>query len=204
MCSLFCYHTYGTSSNPFMSKLNVADWFSLYRIIAVPAILTAIFFNQIYLTGWLLAISLLTDAIDGILARSRRMETKHGARLDSAGDMLTFLAGAIGVIWFGTDQVMEHLFIISFAMGLYLVQFSIGLIKYGRSSSFHTYSAKIAAILQGIFLITFYFYEWLEWLFWLAIIISILETIEELIIIFVLPEWETNVKGLYWVVRRKK
>ncbi|MEX2336621.1 MAG: hypothetical protein WD555_05065 [Fulvivirga sp.] len=59
------------------------------------------------------------------------------------------------------------------------------MIKYGKSSSLHTYSAKTAALIQGIFLIVFHLHEWVEWLFWLAIIISIVETLEEIIIIFI-------------------
>lgn len=186
-----------------MKKFNVADWFSIYRIAAVPVILVVIFLGKRNLAGWLLMISFLTDAIDGYIARKKNIETKRGASLDSTGDALTFLVGVFGLYYFGLDKILDHFVIISIGLGLYLFQLVLGFIRYGRSSSLHTYSAKVAAVLQGAFIIVFHVYEWLPWLFWIAIVISILETIEEIIIIFILPTWQTNVKGLYWVLKEK-
>ena len=31
-----------------------------------------------------------------------------------------------------------------------------------------------------------------------------IDLIEESILVFLLPQWETDVKGLYWVMKRKK
>jgi CDP-diacylglycerol--glycerol-3-phosphate 3-phosphatidyltransferase len=42
------------------------------------------------------------------------------------------------------------------------------------------------------------------WFFYLASGLSILGAIEELIIIALLPEWTANVRGLYWVLQRRK
>lgn len=186
-----------------MKRPNIANWLSIYRIAAVPVIVIAILFDQKEVAGWLLFVSFATDIADGMFARKLNMETESGASLDSAGDMLTFLAGLFGVYMFGTAHVLDHLMIIGFGIVLYLSQFLIGLIKYKRSSSLHTYSAKIAALVQGMFIIVFHLHQWVEWLFWAAIIISIVETLEEIIIIFMLPKWETNVKGLYWVAKRR-
>ena len=186
-----------------MKKLNIADWFSVYRIAALPVIIAVILLDKRQLTGWLLLISFLTDAIDGYLARKKNITSTRGARLDSAGDALTFLVGIFGVYMFGLDKIFDHFYIISVALGLYIFQLILGFIRYGKSSSLHTYSAKTAAVLQAAFLVVFHLYDWIPWLFWIAIVISIIETVEEIIIIFILPKWETNVKGLYWVLKRK-
>ncbi|ELR71460.1 Putative phosphatidylglycerophosphate synthase [Fulvivirga imtechensis AK7] len=186
-----------------MKKLNIADWFSVYRIAALPVIIVAILLDKRTMTGWLLIISFLTDAIDGYLARKKKITSRRGARLDSAGDALTFLVGIFGVYIFGLEKIFQHFYVISVALSLYLFQLILGFIRYGKSSSLHTYSAKTAAVLQATFLVIFYLHEWVPWLFWIAIIISIIETIEEIIIIFILPKWETDVKGLYWVLKRR-
>jgi CDP-diacylglycerol--glycerol-3-phosphate 3-phosphatidyltransferase len=34
-------------------------------------------------------------------------------------------------------------------------------------------------------------------------LITTLELIEEIIITFLLPEWKANVKGLYWIIKRR-
>lgn len=187
-----------------MKTLNIADWISIYRIVAVPAILGAIFFNQRELTGWLLLISFFTDALDGFIARKFNITSDRGANLDSVGDALTFVAGVVGVVVFGKDYIIEHLWIIVIALALYFVQLGLAVLRYGRSSSFHTYSAKTAAVFQAIFLTLFHLIGWIDWLFWIGIAISIFETIEEIILIGILKEWKTDVKGLYWVLKDKK
>jgi CDP-diacylglycerol--glycerol-3-phosphate 3-phosphatidyltransferase len=41
-------------------------------------------------------------------------------------------------------------------------------------------------------------------LFYAAALVTGLELVEEIILVGLLPLWEANVKGLYWVLRRKK
>jgi CDP-diacylglycerol--glycerol-3-phosphate 3-phosphatidyltransferase len=86
-----------------------------------------------------------------------------------------------------------------------VIQTSFALIKYHKTSSFHTYLAKLAAILQGSFMIlAFFMTEPLSLLFYIAAFVTGIELIEEIIITHYLPVWETNVKGLYWVIKRNK
>lgn len=187
-----------------MTRLNLADWFSIYRVVAVPAILGVILLGERTIAGWLLFVSFLTDALDGWIARTWNIETKRGARFDSIGDALTFLTGIFGLYMFGLEKILDHFIIICTGLSLYLFQLLLGFIRYGRPGSLHTYSAKLAAVLQATFLVVFHLHGWVPWLFWIAIFISILETLEEIVIIFLLPEWETNVKGVYWVIKGKK
>jgi CDP-diacylglycerol--glycerol-3-phosphate 3-phosphatidyltransferase len=67
-------------------------------------------------------------------------------------------------------------------------------------TSFHTYIAKIAAVLQGIFMIAFFFFpQPVYWLFYLAFIFTAIDLIEEIILVFLIPQFKTDVKGLYWL-----
>lgn len=40
--------------------------------------------------------------------------------------------------------------------------------------------------------------------YYIAAFITAIDLIEEIILVFLLPEWETNVKGLYWVLKKKR
>ncbi len=72
-------------------------------------------------------------------------------------------------------------------------------------TSYHTSLAKIAAIFQGsFFILLFFFIEPIYFLFYTAAIITSLNLIEEIIMILMLPKWEANVKGIYWIMKRKK
>ena len=81
----------------------------------------------------------------------------------------------------------------------------MALVRYGKISSFHTYLAKIAALLQGGFLILLFFLpEPPLTLFYIASAVTILEIVEEMILVVLLPKWKINVHGLYWALKDRK
>ena len=128
-----------------------------------------------------------------------------GARLDSLADDLTVLMGILGIFRFQPEFLQQELPWIIILIAMYLIQTTMALVRYGRVSSFHTYMAKGAAILQGSFLILLFFLpEWPLALFHFAAVFTILDLIEEIILVLVLPEWESDVKGLYWVKKKNR
>lgn len=176
-----------------------------YRIIIAPVLIILALTGYLNIFKWLLPVSYFTDFIDGFLARRLKVTSTLGSMLDSIGDDLSFVAGVVGVFVFKFDFIVNNLVIICLLLGLYLFQTIYALIKYGRLTSFHVYSAKLAALLQGCFLIfLFLLPQPLYWLFYTAAIITIIDLIEEIMILFYLPSWEANVKGLYWVLRKRK
>jgi phosphatidylglycerophosphate synthase len=178
---------------------------TLYRAVSSVFLLYFIWTQNLEVFKWLLAISFFTDAIDGFLARKFRVSSIMGARLDSLADDLTLLMGILGIFRFEPEFVQQELAWIIILIAMYLVQTTMALVRYGRVSSFHTYMAKGAAILQGCFLILLFFLpEWPLTLFHLAAVFTILDIVEEMILVMVLPEWKTDVKGLYWVKRKKR
>lgn len=153
----------------------------------------------------MLAFSFFTDSIDGWLARKFKVTSIFGARLDSIADDLTILAAIIGLFRLKMEFIRENWVIVTILISLLLLQNILALIKYRKISSFHTYLAKIAAVLQGCFLILMFLLpEPVYPLFYAAAIISLLDLIEEIILVILLPKWETNVKGIYWVMRKKR
>jgi CDP-diacylglycerol--glycerol-3-phosphate 3-phosphatidyltransferase len=160
--------------------------------------------GNVALFKWLLIASFLTDALDGFLARRLGASTKLGAKLDSAGDMLTYAAAVVGLIITRPEFFRGELFVISIVLGLNLLQIFFAFGRFGRMSSFHTYLAKVAAILLSAFLISSFFTEDILYpLFYVASAVTILDLIEEIILILIIPRWQTDVKGLYWVLRNK-
>lgn len=185
------------------AKLNIADWISIYRIIAAPLLLTLLFADERFLFGIFLFISFFSDSLDGFVARRLNIVTVRGARLDSIGDAITTIIGVFGVVHFETEFVLDHLIVVIIIMTLYFLQILIAVIRYGKPSSFHTYLAKAAAIAVGIFMLWLFLVDVNIWLFYLAVILGAIETIEEMILTFVLKEWKADVKGLYWVLKDK-
>lgn len=182
----------------------IINGITLYRLIAAPFLLFLILTRQPDLFKWLLALSFFTDAIDGYLARKYKVVSVMGAKLDSLGDDLTVIVGVIGLFVLKPDFIKTELMWLVAIFILFVIQVVSAFTRYGAVTSFHTYLAKLAAILQGIFLIlAFFMSEPLGALFYIAVAITALDLVEEIILTFLLPKWKANVKGIYWVLKQK-
>lgn len=178
---------------------------TLYRLIAGPILLLLILIRQPDIFKWLLAVSFFTDAIDGYLARKYKVVSVMGARLDSIADDVTVVVATIGLFVFKSAFIKEVYGLLILLFALFVIQVTVALVRYGKVTSFHTYLAKIAAVCQGVFLILSFFVPApLYLLFYIAVLVTALQLIEEIIMVLLLPEWETDIKGIYWLLKRKR
>lgn len=183
---------------------NIADWFSFYRVAAMPALLALIWFDQRQWFAWLLLVSYSTDAIDGFLARKLKITSPRGSQLDSFGDQLTLIAGLIGLFVFEKEFILENLLLIIIAFIPYIIQMILAYIKYGKATAFHTYLAKTSAVVQSAFILWSLFFGPEYALFYFMIVIGLMETFEEITLIFMFPKWASDVKGIFWALRDKR
>jgi len=183
---------------------NIADWFSFYRIAAVPILLFLLWLDEREIFTWFLLLSYSTDAIDGYLARKLKISSARGSQLDSMGDQLTFIVGLIGLWIFEKTFIKENLLLIGIAFVPYILQMAIAFLKYGKATAFHTYLAKTSAVLQATFILWTLFFGPEHVLFYLMIIIGIFETLEEITLIFIYDIWVKDVKGIYWALKDER
>ncbi|WP_121356306.1 CDP-alcohol phosphatidyltransferase family protein [Flavisolibacter nicotianae] len=182
----------------------IVNAITLYRLLATLVLAVCLAKQALPAFRWLLAISFFTDALDGWLARRLKVTSDRGARLDSIADDATVLVAIIGILVFQPDFVWEELPLFFILIGLYLLQLLVAMIVYGRPTSFHTYAAKVATVAQGGFLIIFFFSdEWPVTLFHVAAALTAYDLLEELVLVALLPSWRANVKGFWWVLKRK-
>ncbi len=128
-----------------------------------------------------------------------------GTKLDSIGDDLTVAVAVIGLFVIFPDFIRQEKWVFIILLVFFLLQTVSAFIRYGRMTNFHTWLAKTAALLQGVFLLlTFFMGKPILPLFYTAVTITLLELAEEIILVYILPVWEANIKGLYWVLKRKK
>ena len=183
----------------------IINGITLYRIIAAPILLIFLFTKQHDIFKWLLGVSFFTDLIDGYLARKFKVTSILGTKLDSIGDDLTVLVGLTALFVLKAEFIKQHIIIFIILLALFLVQTTYALIRYRKMTNFHTYLAKTAALFQGVFLILVFFTEEPSLiLFYAATIITTLELTEEIILVNLLPQWKTNVKGIFWVLKNNE
>lgn len=185
-------------------NFNIADWFSFYRIVAAPFLLALLLLDLKLLFTWLLLVSYSTDAIDGYIARKLRITSPRGSQLDSFGDQVTLIIGLIGLFYFETDFIETNLILILIAFIPYVVQMIIAYLKYNKATAFHTYMAKLSAVVQSVFILWSLFFSPEYSLFYAMIVIGLLETFEEIALIYMYDTWASDVKGIYWACRDKR
>jgi CDP-diacylglycerol--glycerol-3-phosphate 3-phosphatidyltransferase len=186
------------------AKAIMVNSITFYRLLASLLLLYFIVINDLFTFKWLLLVSFFTDAIDGFLARKFKVTTVMGSKFDSIADDLTVLMAVVGIFKFKPGFISHEKLLVTILLALYLAQTLIALIKYRKITSFHTYLAKFAAIVQGAFLILLFFLpEWPIGLFRIAAIVTILDLFEEIMIAGILDKWQTDVKGLFWIFKNQ-
>ena len=179
-------------------RLNPPNVISLFRIAAAPFLIVCGWYGAGAAFITLFAVLMLSDALDGFLARIRHEVTPEGARLDSIGDTLTYLGAAAGfwLLWPGI--VERELFYVLTVIALYLLPGVVSLYRFGRLVSYHTWLTKLTAVLMaaGIFFLAAY--DWPA-LFHVAVFFVLLEAVENIYITWHLDVPRIDLHG-WWDV----
>lgn len=188
--------------NTLRFKKVAIDGLTWLRIFAAPVQLILIVANQLEAFKWLLALSFLTDAIDGPLSRRYRTVSVKGARLDSLGDDLTVFVALLGMLRWDYHFLLDHWQWLVLLICLLALQLRLALVKFGKTTAFHTYLAKIAAVLQGIYLCLYFLLGPPPmFLFYLMVVVTAVGLAEEIVLVYLLREYRCNVKGIYWLLQ---
>jgi len=182
---------------------NLPNAISIARLGATPILLGTVVLGRMELFKWLLLACLLSDILDGLIARSFHLTSKLGASLDSVADMLTMFVGLIGVLVFQRAFVSAHWPELLLVMVFYTAEAICALWRYGKLSSFHTLLDRIAAYMAGIFVMSLFLWGYRGWLFHLTVMIYLLGLSEEMLLIYLLPGWRSDVGGLIRVLKNR-
>jgi len=184
--------------------LNVPNLLSIYRLASFPVIVYIVLQGNERLFFWMLLINFITDILDGLIARTFKLQTNIGAKIDSIADFGTYILVFLGIYFFKADDFLPHIISFSIFIGLFGFAHLLALIKFGRMPSFHLYSWKIGGYIQGIFFIVLFSYGFLTWFYYFMLIWGILAFLEHITIQLMISEMLSNAKGLYWVLKSRK
>jgi len=178
---------------------NVPNALSAYRIIAIPFIIYTIFSNDRDLFILLLSINLVTDILDGLIARVFDLQTDFGAKLDSVADIGTYLMAFLGMIFLEKSFVTSYRIEFIILIAMWIIPQVFSLMRFGRFPSFHLWSYKITGYVQGMFIFSYFVIGFHEVYFYFMIVVSCLAYAEELILLIILPKLRSNLKSIFLV-----
>ena len=180
---------------------NLPNVISLYRLVSFPFLLYLIYVNDESLFALLLCINLVSDILDGLIARVFKLQTEFGARLDSLADWGTYILAFLGIYQFKMEDHKADFWLLYVFIGLIVFYNVFSFVKFKRLPSLHMYSAKIGGYLQGIYFFSLFAFGYYPPIFYLAMIWGWMSSLEEIIILIYFKKLRSNVKGLYWVLK---
>lgn len=182
---------------------NIPNLLSFYRIIAFPFILYLGLNRQENLFAIFLVINLITDVLDGFIARKFNMQTEFGARLDSIADIGTYILAITGIFIFKAIDFKPHLFSFYIFIFMLFASFALSLLKFKQLPSLHLYSWKIGGYIQGAFFLILFTLGFYPVFYYFMIAWGILAFAEHIAIQLIIKTMISNAKGLYWVLKNK-
>lgn len=184
--------------------LNVPNILSLYRLLVFPVIL------YMALTGnekWfviLICISLVSDILDGNIARLFKLQTNFGAALDNLADVFTFAMALLGLFVFKWTEIQPHSWFLFLFLAIFVLSYIIGFFRFGKIPGLHLYGAVTAGYVQGIFFFILFVFGFYPWLYYFAVGLGIVAYIEKILVLLRLDDIRIGVKGLYWLMKDDK
>ncbi|MCP3904644.1 MAG: CDP-alcohol phosphatidyltransferase family protein [Planctomycetes bacterium] len=151
----------------------------------------------------LFAVLMFTDWLDGKIAIWLDQRTVLGARLDSFGDVVSYVCLLIGVAWLRPEFVSAETPLIAAMLGSYALSVIVTLIRFRRLPAYHTRAAKTCWLLAAIGAITL-LADGPWWPARVTMIAVIITNIEAVAISLVLREWRTDIPWIVSAVRRRR
>lgn len=183
---------------------NIPNVLSLYRLCSFPLLVYFILTQQETLFIGFLIANLITDILDGFIARTFNMQTTIGAKLDSYADIGSYILAVWGIRAFRWEGFANNPWPFIVFIALYLISLLYPLIKYKSIAGLHMYSFKVLGYIHGVFLGITFLFGFYNGFYIFSMITGVLSCLEEICVIYLLPEPKQNVKGLYWVLKDLK
>lgn len=178
---------------------NIPNFLSSFRLIAAPFLLIIAWLDKPNLFLAVLAVSLLSDAVDGFLARRLKVTSKTGTKLDSWGDFVTYVTVALCAWWLWPDILQREAIFVVTGIVSFVLPVIAGSIKFKKLPCYHTWAAKIQAVMMCL-AIYILFITGIAWPFQCAVILQCFVSIEEMAITLWLTEQRYNVPSFWHLI----
>lgn len=186
------------------SIVNLPNFISLYRLLVFPVILFMALTGRENGFVALLCISLVSDVLDGNIARIFKLQTNFGAALDNLADICTYAMAILGLFVFKWAEIKPHSWILFLFLGMFAFSYVVAFARFRKIPGLHLYSAVSAGYAQSIFFFVLFVFGFYPWMLYLVATWGTIAYAEKILVLFKLDDIKTGVKGLYWMLKKEK
>ena len=188
-------------------RLGLPAMFVSFRAALGPGIIVV---SLVWPSGWALTacigLALLSDVLDGVLARRWHIDTENLRRWDTRADTL-FYACVLVVAFLRYPAAIERRWLL--IAGLLTAEVAthvLAIVKFGRHASYHSVLSKIWGLLLASSMIALLGFgrDKDNWLLDFSIVWGILCNLQGLAMTLLLPVWQRDVPTLFHAVRLRR
>ncbi len=181
---------------------NLPNFLSALRIVCVPFLLRLAWRGDTSGFLVLFGMGLLSDVLDGPLARRLKVESDFGARLDQWGDFALWLTLPFSAWWLWPDIVRRESTYVFVAIPAMILPTAIAFAKYRAVPGYHTWSVKIGALAMSLAVPLLLIFDF-PWPFRIAALFQLVCAVDELGITLLLPECRHDVASVFHAHRMR-
>lgn len=183
---------------------NLPNFISAYRMAMFPVILFFAINNYLNYFTIFVCINLVTDILDGWIARRFNLETKLGAQLDSLADLGTYIMAIYGVFKFKWSDIQNDYLPLFLFIAIYLISLLIAWVRFKKMPGLHLYSCVATAYIQGFFFFALFTFGFNYSIYLFSMLFGTIAYLEKILVLFKLKDINSTSKGLYWMLRKEK
>ena len=176
---------------------------TIFRICSAPVLLWLAALGRERMFLWLAIAALLSDVLDGALARRLGASSETGRLLDSWADLLIALVSFAGATLLWPDTMREEAMYFALVLAALVIPNAWGLLRYRRLLGYHTLSAKSSGVLLAIGAVML-FTGLSPVPFRLASFVEVLVAAEYIAISLILPGWTGEMKSAWHAWRYRQ
>ena len=192
-------HYNGAMTTPLWTLPNLI---SLFRLACAPFLILSGLAETPAPFFVILSLMLLSDALDGFLARRLHQTSVLGAKLDSYGDYATYLAVALGAWLQWPERIEREAPFILAAVCLFVLPAAVSIVKFRHFASYHTLITKISAVLMSLGIFALLVFD-LAWPLYVAVAVLAAEAVENIAITLTLEHPRTDIRS-WWELNKAK
>jgi phosphatidylglycerophosphate synthase len=157
--------------------------------------------NVWFILGYVIAV--LSDIFDGVIARRLGVNTVQLRQADSWADICLYVCVAISAWLVYPEVIIAFRVPLLMAVTAQLTLFTVSLLKFQKFPSFHTYTAKLWGLALLAATVGLFGFEQAN-LLWLAIALCLINSLEEIVMTLILPEWQCDVLSLFHAINLRR
>ncbi|MEE9408936.1 MAG: CDP-alcohol phosphatidyltransferase family protein [Polaribacter sp.] len=192
-----------------IQKLNTPQKLILFRFLLAPIILCLAYFvgeesKPIILI--LMYLGLISDILDGIVARKQEISTEKLRRLDSQTDMIFWLSIGFATFILFPNLIKDNSIAIWSILIMEIACYVISFLKFGKETCTHAFLSKIWGLTLLIAFTSLIGFNYAGIPFYIAIIWGLISHIDVILIILILPRWAHDIPSAYhaYLIRKNK